>query len=354
MITYSHAKSMMETARNGRRKLGNNTYLETVWNGKASPDYGVRYHATIVITIHEDGTFTLNTGGWHTITTKARLNDYSPARVYSVDGTLCVVSSDDPRTPPKVKKCRACAGSGKQTSHAWTGWEGTVHPATEHNCYRCGGSGQNDYGSKPRPVMFYDGIKVDAWGHVISPDAQRIHETDEEREAREARILRERRAEDLAQRRVFFREYGLAPKRGKVVMFKAVNDSLNSPHGMPYPIGETVTAKDWSARRACGQGLHFGPSVAAARRYAPEATRFLACEIAVKGMVVLDDKIKVKSARVLYEVDTDGARIPAHSDYPHEPGRLYDCPACEARCYCRPDFTECIYSGEHNGTADQS
>lgn len=23
-----------------------------------------------------------------------------------------------------------------------------------------------------------------------------------------------------------------------------------------------------------------------------------------------------------------------HADYPHEPGMLYDCPACESECFC--------------------
>lgn len=36
-----------------------------------------------------------------------------------------------------------------------------------------------------------------------------------------------------------------------------------------------------------------------------------------------------------------------HVDYPHEPGRLYDCPACEARCHCTPGTTECIFDGPH-------
>lgn len=25
---------------------------------------------------------------------------------------------------------------------------------------------------------------------------------------------------------------------------------------------------------------------------------------------------------------------PLHADYPHNPGTLYDCPACESRCHC--------------------
>lgn len=40
-----------------------------------------------------------------------------------------------------------------------------------------------------------------------------------------------------------------------------------------------------------------------------------------------------------------------HVNYPHFPGRLYDCPACEERCHCQPGETECIYSGAHNGLA---
>ena len=40
-----------------------------------------------------------------------------------------------------------------------------------------------------------------------------------------------------------------------------------------------------------------------------------------------------------------------HIGYPHLPGRLYDCPACEARCHCTPGDAECIYTGQHNGMA---
>lgn len=25
-----------------------------------------------------------------------------------------------------------------------------------------------------------------------------------------------------------------------------------------------------------------------------------------------------------------------HADYPHLPGALWDCPACEAECFCEP------------------
>lgn len=31
----------------------------------------------------------------------------------------------------------------------------------------------------------------------------------------------------------------------------------------------------------------------------------------------------------------DGTVI-VHADYPHEPGRLWDCPACMSTCLCNP------------------
>lgn len=54
-----------------RRKIGNNTWLE-----RRGTDIAVRYHATDIITLHSAGTVTLATGGWFTVTTKARLNDF--------------------------------------------------------------------------------------------------------------------------------------------------------------------------------------------------------------------------------------------------------------------------------------
>lgn len=41
--------------------------------------------------------------------------------------------------------------------------------------------------------------------------------------------------------------------------------------------------------------------------------------------------------------------IPEHNAYPHEPGMLYDCAACESACHCTIGHSECIYDGPHNG-----
>lgn len=75
MLTHSQCKELK--LRNGQRKLENNTYLIQLDNG----DFGVRLHNTIVVTIHADNTFTLNNGGFYSVTSKDRINGYSPARL---------------------------------------------------------------------------------------------------------------------------------------------------------------------------------------------------------------------------------------------------------------------------------
>jgi hypothetical protein len=48
--------------------------------------YAVRYHQTDVVTLWSDGRITLDTGGWHTMSTKARLDAYAPVRIDSDRG----------------------------------------------------------------------------------------------------------------------------------------------------------------------------------------------------------------------------------------------------------------------------
>lgn len=55
------------------------------------------------------------------------------------------------------------------------------------------------------------------------------------------------------------------------------------------------------------------------------------------------------SGRQSYWYLRDLTLIPEHNSYPHEPGTLYDCAACESACHCTPGNSECIYEGPHNG-----
>lgn len=49
-----------------------------------------RHHYTNILAVHPDGAFDINTGGWNSSTTRARLNDYLPSgwRVYTRAGQL--------------------------------------------------------------------------------------------------------------------------------------------------------------------------------------------------------------------------------------------------------------------------
>jgi hypothetical protein len=82
MLTFNEAANLINRGRNGVKKLSNNTYLERVDDNT----FAVRLHATNVVLIHSKGSYTLNSSGWRTVTTKARINEYSPARLYQEKG----------------------------------------------------------------------------------------------------------------------------------------------------------------------------------------------------------------------------------------------------------------------------
>lgn len=63
-------------------RLGNNTYLESYTDGTQTDRICVRLHSTNIVQFFPDGRVTLHTGGYHTTTTKERLNQFISARVY--------------------------------------------------------------------------------------------------------------------------------------------------------------------------------------------------------------------------------------------------------------------------------
>lgn len=78
-MNYQTAKDTIKNR--DSKKLGNNTYLLP-----AGDAFAVRLHQTDVVLIHADGTYTLNSGGWQTPTTKDRINEYTPARLHQAKG----------------------------------------------------------------------------------------------------------------------------------------------------------------------------------------------------------------------------------------------------------------------------
>ena len=77
-MNYTEALEILGTR--DHKKVANNTYLI-----RRAPDtIGLRLHNTDVLTFRP-GSVTYDTGGWHTVTTKARMNKFGPSgvRVYS-------------------------------------------------------------------------------------------------------------------------------------------------------------------------------------------------------------------------------------------------------------------------------
>lgn len=66
-----------------KRVIDNNTRLITD-DGPAM--YHIKLHNTHIITYHENGDVVLNSGGWRTSTTKARMNEYSPVQIWQGRG----------------------------------------------------------------------------------------------------------------------------------------------------------------------------------------------------------------------------------------------------------------------------
>ena len=71
-MNYSEAVAAL----NGResKKIGNNTYMKRREGGAVA----CMLHSTDVITWKPDGSIVYNSGGWRTVTTKARMNEYGP------------------------------------------------------------------------------------------------------------------------------------------------------------------------------------------------------------------------------------------------------------------------------------
>jgi len=78
-MTYAEAVKMVRGKTNrSKRKIGNNTRAYIEYDGSVS----IELHSTKVVVLYPNGLVKLQTGGWQTITTKDRINQYSPVKVY--------------------------------------------------------------------------------------------------------------------------------------------------------------------------------------------------------------------------------------------------------------------------------
>lgn len=74
---YESAEAALANNRDkNKRKLERNTYLE-----RRGDNFAIRLHQTDVVTYKPDDSIVLNSGGWLTMTTKARINQFLPAGI---------------------------------------------------------------------------------------------------------------------------------------------------------------------------------------------------------------------------------------------------------------------------------
>lgn len=91
-MNYDKAVKLLDTARNPAKgkPVDRNTRLFR----RSPTTIALRLYNTDIVTYHSNGDVTLNTGGWLTVTTKQRMNNYAPVRIYSHRGVWYVGNDD--------------------------------------------------------------------------------------------------------------------------------------------------------------------------------------------------------------------------------------------------------------------
>ena len=290
---YASAKAWLAGGRDKRRRpLENNTRLVLNYNG----DIEVRLHSTAVVTYHPNGSVTLNTGGWDTMTTWSRIRSYSPfghfgtvrhkGRSYHV-----MPERNVPLFPPNVKQCGKCHGHTTMPIDEWpivpcaeyTGYcwrserrhkpndcPGHVLPTGRKimvQCDRCHGTGTVDYGSEPDYIIFRDGIRINKYGEVIG-------KRNETRLSQIAKMAERAQRRRLAEQRRWVRERAEAVKNATIISdgtthyYKGVTMKFESPYrgmsGTRYYLGQTVEADGLNTDPiyGCSSGINFCASKA--------------------------------------------------------------------------------------------
>jgi hypothetical protein len=134
MQSYTDADAQLTGRCKDRRKIANNTWLER----RDDETIAVRLHQTDVVTYRADGSITLDTGGWFTVTTKDRMNRFSPFGVHSVRGEWYVMHRNPDYNPEATRAHNGSAGAywlDKEIPYrdgmTWDGhrWEGVPDDA---------------------------------------------------------------------------------------------------------------------------------------------------------------------------------------------------------------------------------
>lgn len=89
MQNYEYYNELLAGRCKLRRKLANHTYAVRDSESRIN----IRLHGTNVVTYHSNGRITLSSGGWRTPTTKDRINEFSPFRLWQDKGIWSFTSN---------------------------------------------------------------------------------------------------------------------------------------------------------------------------------------------------------------------------------------------------------------------
>ena len=79
----SYESAWSVAMKQGERSICHNTHLREVLEADGTTSIQVIFHKTPIVTFYPNGVIRLSTGGWQTVTTKQRLNMFSPYPIYS-------------------------------------------------------------------------------------------------------------------------------------------------------------------------------------------------------------------------------------------------------------------------------
>jgi len=120
MLTYQELNSQLQGRNQESKKYANNTYIQ-----RRGENIAMLYHDTDVVTWYPDGDVILDSGGWHTITTKERINwaiepeyrltqqdriwrvngaRYQDGMVIKTNGNMVGIGQDNPKADKAIKK----------------------------------------------------------------------------------------------------------------------------------------------------------------------------------------------------------------------------------------------------------
>lgn len=212
MPSRQYWETYLSKARNGHDRPIDGSASKRVIRGHDG-DIILRLHNTDVVTLHADGTETIRTGGWQTVTTSRFLSEHSAARVWSVKGQWTVKIGNPTVTPARVWKDRTCRGTGMlpQSCHgpswcysgsagytyAWgsradvpcehgqtdshrlpecSHGQAAGHPLESVQCWHCHGTGRYDYGSQEVHYAWDgDPLTIGADGYAVGPATVKPH-----------------------------------------------------------------------------------------------------------------------------------------------------------------------------------